>query len=130
MIQESTATHIFDIALQGGADFAELYAERWRKRTLRVIDNELADANSGIEYGCGLRLFYGTDVVYAYTNDLSEDALADLVSTLARLRGEQGKIDASGRGGLDFRRSAATGSTCTQTSFGHARQALPARAFT
>lgn len=87
-----------------GADFAEVYVERWRRRQLRTIDGKVEDASSGIQLGAGVRLFFGTDVVYGYTNDLTEAALAELVTNLATLRGPAGQPDASGRGGLDLRK--------------------------
>ena len=55
------------------------------------------------ELGAGLRLFYGTEVVYAYTNDLSETALVELAQTLAGLKTAAGKVNTTGQGGLDFR---------------------------
>ena len=124
---------------RGGADFAELYVERWRRRTLRSLDGELEDAVSAIEQGAGLRLFFGTDVVYAYTNDLSDAALSELVETLVRLRGDHGSsgngasvngasgngsagngagsVDAHGKGGLDLRRRGPSGLHLPATRF-------------
>ena len=96
-------------AQAGGADFAELYVERWRRRGLRTINGSVKEAVSGIQYGAGLRLAYGTDVVYGYTNDLSETALLELARTMSEAKGGRGQVDAAGRGGLDFRREAASG---------------------
>ena len=109
MLATATAEKVLDSARSRGADFAELYVERWRRRSLRVINRELKEATSGIQYGAGLRLFYGTDVVYAYTNDLTEESLIELAETLAKLKGEAGRVDPAGRGGLDFRRQQARG---------------------
>jgi TldD protein len=110
MITPSTAETVLTTARRGGADFAELYVERWRRRSLRTIDAKVEEANSAIEYGGGLRLFFGTDVVYAFTNDLGDASLGALVETLLRLRGgEDGRVDAAGRGGLDLRRASAAG---------------------
>jgi len=96
-------------ARQGGADFAELYVERWRRRAMRVLSGEVKEATSGLEYGAGLRLFYGTEVVYAYTNDLSPASLLEVADTLVRLKGSAGQVDAQGIGGLDFRKAVAQG---------------------
>lgn len=109
MIRPDTATTVLAAATRGGADFAELYAERWRRKALRTIDGRVEDATSGIQHGVGLRLFFGHDVVYAYTNDLSDGALRELTDALLRLRGAPPVApDASGRGGLDLRRPEAT----------------------
>jgi TldD protein len=104
MIRPDTATSVLAAARRGGADFAELYAERWRRKALRTIDGRVEEATSGIQHGVGLRLFFGHDVVYAYTNDASDGALRQLTEALLRLRGAAAAPDASGRGGLDLRR--------------------------
>jgi TldD protein len=121
MLPTATAESVLAAARRGGADFAELYVERWRRRTLRTIDGEVEEAVSAIEQGAGLRLFFGTDVVYAYTNDLDDEALGDLTQTLVRLRGAQGGIDAAGGGGIDLRRRAAEGVHAPSVAF----EALP-----
>ena len=129
MLTTATAETVLELARRGGADFAELYVERWRRRNLRTIDGDVEEAVSAIERGAGLRLFFGTDVVYAYTNDLSDAALGELVSTLVRLRGERsgdapsgapgkaGNVDERGAGGLDLRRQSAAGLHAPATTF-------------
>jgi TldD protein len=114
MLNPDTATHVLGAARAGGADFAELYAERWRRRLLRTIDGHVEEATSGIQHGVGLRLFFGHDVVYAYTNDLSDASLGELVASLVRLRGSGAPAgaaspDVRGAGGLDLRRPGAGG---------------------
>ena len=108
MLAPELVQTVLALPLSYGADFAELYVERWQRRNIRTIDKEVKEAASGIELGAGLRLFYGTDVVYAYTNDLEPDALHELAETLAKVKGE-GRVDPSGRGGLDFRKERARG---------------------
>jgi len=120
MISPSTADTVLQAARRGGADFAELYVERWRRRTLRTIDAEVEDAVSAIEQGAGVRLFFGTDVVYAYTNALDDASLGELVATLVRLRGSgdaAGRVDERGAGGLDLRRASARGLHAPQVPF-------------
>ncbi|PZA06615.1 MULTISPECIES: TldD/PmbA family protein [unclassified Meiothermus] len=109
MLAETLVSDVLRTARSGGADFAELYVERWKRRGMRVLNGEVKEAASGLEYGAGLRLFYGTEVVYAYTNDLSAESLLELTETLVKLKGRAGQVDAQGRGGLDFRKQAAQG---------------------
>ncbi|MGH2404292.1 MAG: PmbA/TldA family metallopeptidase, partial [bacterium] len=97
------------LARAAGADFAELYVERWRRRALRLLNSEVKEATSGLEYGAGLRLFYGNEVAYGYTNDLTPGGLRELAAYLTAGRGRSGAVDASGRGGADFRKVAAQG---------------------
>jgi TldD protein len=109
MLSEALVTDVITHAVRGGASFAEIYVERWRRRALRVLDGGVKEATSGLEFGAGIRLFFGTDVAYAYTNDLTPQSLLDVTNTLLRARGEAGRVDERGRGGLDFRKQAAAG---------------------
>lgn len=109
MLPSQTVESTLLRARAGGADFAELYVERWRRRSLRAINGSVRDAVSGIQYGAGLRIAYGAEVVYGYTNDLSETTLLELARTLTEAKGRSGKVDESGRGGFDFRRQIANG---------------------
>ncbi len=117
LLNQDLAREVLALARAGGADFAEIYVERWRRRNLRVLDRQVKEATSGIELGAGLRLFYGLDVVYAYTNDLSRESLLDVTRRLCRLRGGAGQVDARGAGGLDFRVRRAEGLHAPATRF-------------
>src|SRR5690606_7514938 len=91
-----------------GADFAEFYAERTRQRSLRVVDGEVQEATSVVQLGAGIRLFFGHDVLYGYTNDVSDEGLTEVLDSLIAVKGDGvGRPDASGRGGLDLRRAGA-----------------------
>jgi TldD protein len=103
MLNHDTFSAVLAKGRSAGADFAEVYVERWRRRSMRTINGSVAEATSGIQQGAGVRLFFGEDVVYGYTNDLSDAALGELVTNLAALRGAVGRPDAQGRGGLDLR---------------------------
>ncbi|GGM95552.1 TldD protein [Thermus composti] len=92
-------------ALRGGADFAEVYAERSLRRRMKVRSGQLEEALSGLDLGVGIRLFFGTQVVYAYTNDLSRQGLEEALETLLRAKGALGQVDEKGQGGLDFRKA-------------------------
>jgi len=109
MLPEPLAGDVITRAMRGGATFAEIYVERWRRRALRVLDGSVKEATSGLEFGAGIRLFFGEDVAYAYTNDLTARSLFEATDTLLRARGGAGRVDDRGRGGLDFRRQAAAG---------------------
>lgn len=109
LLAPDIASDVLAAARRGGADFAEIYAERWRRRNLRLADRAVMEATSGIEYGAGLRLFYGLDVVYAYTNELDAASLLALCEKLCQLRGRTGQVNAAGAGGLDFRAQRAGG---------------------
>lgn len=105
MLQPELVEAVLHRALQGGADFAEVYAERSKRRRMTVRSGKLEEAISGLDYGAGIRLFFGTEVVYAYTNDLTQEGLLEALETLLRAKGALGRVDARGAGGLDFRKT-------------------------
>ena len=99
MLQEDLVEGVLKRALQGGADFAELYVERSKRRRMTVRNGQLEEAISGLEYGAGLRLFFGREVVYAYTNDLTPESLLEALESLLRARGGLGRVDDRGAAG-------------------------------
>ncbi len=117
MLQEALVADVLAGARRGGADFAELYVERWIRRGLRTLNGEVKEATSGIEYGAGLRLFVGPEVFYAYTNDVTHDGLSELTHVLPPLKGQDGRVDSAGRGGLDFRKATAHGPHAPEVRF-------------
>ena len=74
-------------ALRNGGDLAEVYIEDRRSLTLALDDGRLETATRGDDTGGGVRVFYGNTAAYAYTDDLSVDALtqaAQAASAAAR----------------------------------------------
>jgi TldD protein len=75
LIPDHILEKVIDAALSQGADFAEVYVEDTRKRQFSFLDGKPEKAISGHTLGLGLRLFSGTEQIYTYTNDLSEQGL-------------------------------------------------------
>ncbi len=85
-MDRSVAEDILSGALSAGADFADLYEEETRNAAVSLRDQKIENATAGIEYGIGLRLIYGTDVVYGYTSNDSREALEKLLAALVAAR--------------------------------------------
>lgn len=79
----SIAVKIFEAGRSAGADFVEIFEEETRSSSLGLKDSKIETATAGTEYGIGIRLLYGTEVLYGFTSDDSEEALLKLVRTLA-----------------------------------------------
>ena len=77
------AVKIFEAGKSAGADFVEIFEEETRGSALGLKDRKIETATAGTEYGIGIRLLYGTEVLYGFTSDDSEEALIKLVRTLA-----------------------------------------------
>jgi TldD protein len=60
---------LIDIALSKGGDYADLYFELSEANEVSLRDNEVNSAGSHIDYGMGVRVLYGDQTGYAYTEN-------------------------------------------------------------
>jgi len=82
---------ILDFCLEAGADFAEIYEEETRKSHLALKDNEIESASASIIYGIGIRMLYGTEVLYGFTSDDSEEVLMNIAKNLSLSKNKKGE---------------------------------------
>jgi TldD protein len=82
-VNQDVAVKIFEAGRSAGADFVEIFEEETRSSCLGLKDRHIETATAGTEYGIGVRLLYGTEVLYGFTSDDSEESLLRLVQTLA-----------------------------------------------
>lgn len=90
-MNQDVAESILEAGKSYGADYVEIFEEETRSSTLALKDQKIETASAGTEFGIGVRLLYGTEVLYAYTSDESKDALLNMVKTLAFGRSGSGK---------------------------------------
>ena len=83
MLSEITAARIIEEAMSRNADFAEIFEEEKRGSAVGLLNGRTNRASSLIDYGIGIRLMAGTNVVYVYTCDKTEDALIKLAREAA-----------------------------------------------
>ena len=81
-MNRDVAESILELGTQCGADYVEIYEEETRSSTLSLKDSKIETASAGTEFGIGVRLIYGTEVLYAFTSEESKDALLPMVKTL------------------------------------------------
>ena len=84
------AARMIGAGKSAGADFVEIYEEETRSSALSLKDRAIETASAGTEFGIGVRLLYGTEVLYAYTSEENPDALVQMVRVLAFGRGKAG----------------------------------------
>jgi TldD protein len=70
-----------------GADFVELFEEESRRASVSYKDRKVESATAGTDYGIGIRLLFGTEVLYAHTSREEEEHLLRLIAALAKSRG-------------------------------------------
>jgi TldD protein len=76
-----------DAALSTGADFADIFLEDSYSSQLTMLASKPERAIVGQLYGAGVRLFFGEEIVYVTTNDLSEAGLVKAALRAAQSRG-------------------------------------------
>lgn len=84
LITRQLAGDVIDMALSGGADFAEIFVEDRQTAGLSFLDGRVKNAASGQSRGAGVRAFYGTRAVYAHTNDLSREGLMAVAKAVSQ----------------------------------------------
>lgn len=70
-----------------GADFVEVFEEETRNASVSFKDRKVESATAGTDYGIGLRLLFGGEVLYAHTSSDDEGHLIRLIDSLAVTRG-------------------------------------------
>jgi len=83
MLAKELVYDVLTEALRTGGDFAEVFAENTKKNNVEMLNGVVEKAVSGIDYGVGIRIFTGTDAVYAYTNDASRENLLKIANAAA-----------------------------------------------
>ncbi|BEV67449.1 TldD/PmbA family protein [Bdellovibrio bacteriovorus] len=87
IIQPHILSKALDAALSTGADFADIFVEDTYSSQLTVLNSKADQAIVGQLYGAGIRLFFGHEIVYVTTNDLSEAGLVKAALNAAQSRG-------------------------------------------
>jgi TldD protein len=81
------AERIIQAGLDRKADFVEIFEEETRNASVSFRDRKVESATAGTDYGMGIRLVYGTEVLYAHTSNEDEAHIIKLIDNLARSRG-------------------------------------------
>jgi TldD protein len=73
------------MATAHGADDAELYFQHSSSTSLSMSDRLLHEAHTSIDVGVGVRVVVGDQVGYAWTEDLSRDAVLRAAATASEI---------------------------------------------
>lgn len=83
MINPALVEKVLDQGLSTGADFAEVFVEDRDNNVFTYTNGRIDEIANGRDYGLGLRLIKGEEVIYAYSSDLSEDNLLNMAKQTA-----------------------------------------------
>lgn len=77
VLNEETVNRILVEALRRGGDFAEVYAEQRFRTNIVLDDGKIDSVTYGYPRGAGVRVVRRTQTGYAYTDDITYNALLD-----------------------------------------------------
>ena len=83
MVEKRVSEAVLQKAMSTGADYAELYVEDNTSDSISMIADFVESANTSRDKGAGVRIFCGTNSVYAYGNGTDEKSLLELASKVA-----------------------------------------------
>ncbi|EOD01566.1 TldD/PmbA family protein [Caldisalinibacter kiritimatiensis] len=93
MLSKALIEDVLNEALSTGGDFAEVFVEDKLNTGLLMIGGKIESTMSGRDFGVGIRIFKGTNSVYAYTNKATRDNLLDVArKAAAAINGERKDI--------------------------------------
>ena len=82
LLDKSIIENTIAYSLEKGADFAEIFVEKNFSQNLNFLSGKTEAISSNIDFGLGLRLFFGEEILYATSNILTPEALQQLVDKL------------------------------------------------
>ncbi len=85
LLEQEKASAVIDEAIAQGADFCDIYVEKMNFQNLKILHSDVEEIDTGIDFGLGIRLLYGTKVLYGYTNRTDIEELKRIVRTLSAL---------------------------------------------
>lgn len=93
LLDKKIASEIIHEAIANGADFCDIFVERTTNQNITYKSSSVKDIQSGIDFGIGVRLIFGEQALYAYTNSTKKDDLISMTKNLAAHYKRNKKID-------------------------------------
>ena len=85
MLTKSIIENILSTALLHGGDFAEVFIEDKITNSINLVNGKIDSANTGIDYGVGIRVIKDTNEIYVYTNNDDKENLLNLAKKAASM---------------------------------------------
>jgi TldD protein len=84
-IDQNTASEVLGLSMSRGGDRAELFFEHREGSNIAYEQQAVKSASRSITQGVGIRVLQGDAIGYAYSEDLSRDAMRRAADTAARI---------------------------------------------
>jgi TldD protein len=85
MLNDQTARKVIDCGLAEGASFVDLYIEKNQSLAITLKSQKIEQISDGIDFGIGIRVLFGTKVLYGYTNSVDPDELIRITRLLCAM---------------------------------------------
>jgi TldD protein len=92
-IDTAVCSELLGIAMSRGGEHAELYFEHRESGNISFEQQVVKSASRGITQGLGVRVLLGDAIGYAYTEDLSREAMRRAADTAARIASSGAKAE-------------------------------------
>jgi len=89
LVSQSAVAEVISTGLSLGADFVDVFIEKTHSENLSFKNSKMSDIQSGIQYGIGIRLIKGDQVIYGYTNSDQKEELLRVTTLLGQRFKEQ-----------------------------------------
>lgn len=83
LLSSHVAHDIIAHGLSMGADFVDIFVERTHNENLIFKNSRVEDTQSGTIFGIGIRLIYGQQALYGFTNSTEREELLRITALLA-----------------------------------------------
>jgi TldD protein len=90
-LDEAGASRVLSELLSRGADFGDLYFQRSRTNIISLEDGRISRASASVDLGVGIRAVAGEQTGYAYSEDLSLEAMLGAARTAAAIARSSGR---------------------------------------
>jgi TldD protein len=95
-VTEEVLRRVLTAALEKGGDYADLYFEHSFNNSVRLMDGQVNNSSSNIDFGMGVRVLAGDQSGYAYVEGVEPEEMLRAARTAARIAssGKAGKPQA------------------------------------
>jgi predicted Zn-dependent protease len=99
LLSSAIANDIISEGISLGADFVDIFIERTQDEYMVFKNSKADDIQSGTIFGIGIRLIYGKQALYGYTNSIKDrvnEILIDLECDGIEVNVENGEVSLLG----------------------------------
>ncbi len=83
LLSAEVVQDVIGCGLSMGADFVDVFVERTQSENMVYRNSRVEDSQSGTIFGIGIRIVYGNQALYGYTNSTEREELLRITKLLA-----------------------------------------------